>query len=186
MKTLCPTQRWVRREYGCRMCVPGKKGILRAGPAGPSATLLLALKDSQAQGTTCLSQPVPLVMVWISVPRDLHVKGLVFSGGTTGWCGTLERCGLAGGSSITGDTPLKEMLRFWSSALLCPPRGTGTAACSTSSRIYLKRNFQGCEPKPNLFSLWVSQSSPVFHVIMENWLLRLIATSPLQNQQGFI
>lgn len=67
------------------MCVPGKKGILRAAPAGLSATLLLALKDSQAQGTTCLSQPVlvPLVTVWISVPRDLHLKGLVFSGGGT-------------------------------------------------------------------------------------------------------
>lgn len=68
--------------------------------------------------------------------------------------------------------------------LFCvPPRGMRTAACSTNSRISLKRNFQGCEPKPTLFSLWVSRSSSVFHDIMENWLLQLIATAPLQNSK---
>lgn len=68
--------------------------------------------------------------------------------------------------------------------LFCVPHvALRTAACSKNSRIYLKRNFQGCETKPNLLSLWVSQLSLAFHDIMENWLLQLIATSPLQNSK---
>lgn len=35
--------------------------------------------------TACSSHvTAPVVTVWISVPRDLHIKGLVFSGGNAG------------------------------------------------------------------------------------------------------